>query len=110
MPGVLKAAKAPSFSEQQSEAYWKSLATAAKDVPAEPGVHIPPQAAWSPPVAVNADPAPTRRKLEAAHVFTDHMVLIDWEKEKGFINPRVVPYAKLDMDPEHDSSLRSSNF
>ena len=31
--------------------------------------------------------------------FTDHMVLIDWEKEKGFINPRVVPYAKLDMDP-----------
>ena len=31
--------------------------------------------------------------------FTDHMVLIDWEKDKGFINPRVVPYAKLDMDP-----------
>jgi branched-chain amino acid aminotransferase len=31
--------------------------------------------------------------------FTDHMVLIDWEKDKGFINPRVVPYAKLEIDP-----------
>jgi branched-chain amino acid aminotransferase len=31
--------------------------------------------------------------------FTDHMVLIDWEKDKGFINPRVVPYAPLSIDP-----------
>lgn len=31
--------------------------------------------------------------------FTDHMVLIDWEQDKGFINPRVVPYAKLEIDP-----------
>jgi len=31
--------------------------------------------------------------------FTDHMVLIDWEKDKGFINPRVVPYQKLEIDP-----------
>lgn len=31
--------------------------------------------------------------------FTDHMVLIDWEQDKGFINPRVVPYAKLEVDP-----------
>ncbi len=31
--------------------------------------------------------------------FTDHMVLIDWEQDKGFINPRVVPYSKLEIDP-----------
>ena len=31
--------------------------------------------------------------------FTDHMVLIDWEKDKGFINPRVVPYGPLSIDP-----------
>ncbi len=31
--------------------------------------------------------------------FTDHMVLIDWEKEKGFFNPRLVPYAPLSIDP-----------
>lgn len=31
--------------------------------------------------------------------FTDHMVLIDWEKDKGFINPRVVPYGPLIIDP-----------
>ncbi len=31
--------------------------------------------------------------------FTDHMVLIDWEQDKGFTNPRVVPYAKLEVDP-----------
>ncbi len=31
--------------------------------------------------------------------FTDHMVLIDWEQDKGFINPRVVPYQKLEIDP-----------
>ncbi len=75
LPGVLKAAKPPSFAEQQSEAYWKSLAMVAKDVPVEQGVQIPPHVAWSPPAAVKAEPAPTRRKLEAAHVFSDHMVL-----------------------------------
>ena len=31
--------------------------------------------------------------------FTDHMVLMDWEQDKGFINPRVVPYQKLEIDP-----------
>ncbi len=31
--------------------------------------------------------------------FTDHMVLIDWTEADGWINPRVVPYAPLSMDP-----------
>lgn len=75
LPGVLKAAAAPSFSEQKSEAYWKSLAHVAKDVPMESGVTIPPVAAWAPPEVVKAGPAPTRRELEAAHLFGDHMIL-----------------------------------
>lgn len=75
LPGVLKVAKPPSFAEQKSEEYWKSLAMTAKNVPVEQGAHMAPQATWSPPAAVKAAPAPTRRKLEAAHVFGDHMVL-----------------------------------
>lgn len=31
--------------------------------------------------------------------FTDHMVAIDWEKERGWFDARVVPYGPLSMDP-----------
>src|SRR5262245_1439384 len=32
-------------------------------------------------------------------VFTDHMVVINYEEGKGWHDPRVVPYAPIPMDP-----------
>lgn len=75
LPGVVKVAAPRPFSEQKSESYWKSLALVAKEVAVEQGVTTPPLAPWEPPAIVKAGPAPTRRKLEAAHLFGDHMVL-----------------------------------
>jgi branched-chain amino acid aminotransferase len=31
--------------------------------------------------------------------FTDHMFLLDYEKGQGWINPRIVPYGPLSLDP-----------
>ena len=31
--------------------------------------------------------------------FTDHMVLVDWDKGEGWHDPRVVPYGPLQLDP-----------
>ena len=31
--------------------------------------------------------------------FTDHMFLMDWTKENGFENARIVPYGPISMDP-----------
>lgn len=31
--------------------------------------------------------------------FTDHMVIIDWNKQKGWHDPRVVPYGPITLDP-----------
>ena len=31
--------------------------------------------------------------------FTDHMFLMDYEKGKGWIDPRIVPYGPLSLDP-----------
>lgn len=75
LSGVWKVAAPATFSEQDSEAYWKSLATAANEVPREQAAAVPPQAEWPPPAIVHAAPAPARRPLETAHVFGDNMVL-----------------------------------
>jgi sialate O-acetylesterase len=75
LPAVLRAPSPPSFSEQASEAYWSALAMVAQDAPREPAVSVPALAAWPRPALVPAGPAPTRRALEAAHVFADNMVL-----------------------------------
>jgi sialate O-acetylesterase len=75
LPGVVKVTRPPTFSEQKSDEYWKSLALVAKDLPNEPTVTVPPPAAWPPPSIVKTTPAPTRRQLEAAHLFADNMVL-----------------------------------
>ena len=31
--------------------------------------------------------------------FTDHMVIIDWDGEQGWHDPRVVPYGPITLDP-----------
>jgi len=38
-------------------------------------------------------------KLGFGKVFTDHMLLIDYEAEKGWHDPRVEPYRPLSLDP-----------
>jgi len=38
-------------------------------------------------------------KLGFGDIVTDHMFLMDYEEGKGWINPRIVPYGKLSIDP-----------
>ncbi|RME21695.1 MAG: branched-chain amino acid aminotransferase [Deltaproteobacteria bacterium] len=37
--------------------------------------------------------------LGFGNIFTDHMFLMDYEPEKGWHNPRIEPYRKLELDP-----------
>jgi len=38
-------------------------------------------------------------KLGFGHIFTDHMLLIDYDGAKGWHNARIEPYAPLNLDP-----------
>ena len=38
-------------------------------------------------------------KLGFGRIFTDHMLLIDYDKPKGWYNARIEPYAPLKLDP-----------
>lgn len=38
-------------------------------------------------------------KLNFGELFTDHMFLVDYNKEEGWHNPRIVPYGPISMDP-----------
>ena len=38
-------------------------------------------------------------KLGFGDIFTDHMFLMDYEKGKGWVNPRIEPYRALSLDP-----------
>lgn len=40
-----------------------------------------------------------QNKLGFGKVFTDHMLLINYNQEQGWHNERIVPYASFDMDP-----------
>jgi len=42
---------------------------------------------------------PRDEELEFGRVFTDHMLLIDGAGERGWYNPRIVPYGPLTLDP-----------
>ena len=47
----------------------------------------------------NRKPRPKDTELVFGRVFTDHMALIDYEDGRGWIDPRVVPYGPLSLDP-----------
>ncbi|MCQ2506230.1 MAG: branched-chain amino acid aminotransferase [Lachnospiraceae bacterium] len=48
----------------------------------------------------NPKPLPTAdNPLKFGTIFTDHMFLMNYETGKGWFNPRVVPYANLELDP-----------
>jgi len=42
---------------------------------------------------------PKDKDLSFGTVFTDHMVVVDFEEEKGWYDPRVEPYGPLPLDP-----------
>lgn len=44
-------------------------------------------------------PKPSSSKLGFGTVFTDHMFIWDYSIEKGWHDPRIVPYSPLEMDP-----------
>ncbi|QTA92362.1 branched-chain amino acid aminotransferase [Desulfonema magnum] len=44
-------------------------------------------------------PKPDDSKLGFGSIFTDHMLNVDYEPEKGWHNPRIEPYAPFEMDP-----------
>ena len=38
-------------------------------------------------------------KLGFGTVFTDHMFVMDWTSEKGWYDPRIVPYGPIEVAP-----------
>jgi branched-chain amino acid aminotransferase len=57
----------------------------------------------SPPFSLKVStarkPRPKDSELGFGKVFTDHMALVDYESERGWFDPRVVPYGPLSLDP-----------
>ena len=55
-------------------------------------------------IKVNATAQPKEKptdesKLGFGRIFTDHMLLIDYDKSKGWHNARIEPYAPIELDP-----------
>lgn len=42
---------------------------------------------------------PDPSKLEFGRTYTDHMFIMDYTDEKGWHNPRIVPYQPIELDP-----------
>ena len=42
---------------------------------------------------------PDQNKLGFGKIFTDHMFIMDYSEDKGWYDPRIVPYAPIEMDP-----------
>jgi branched-chain amino acid aminotransferase len=49
--------------------------------------------------AENLKPKPDPAQLGFGAIFTDHMFNMDYSPEKGWHNPRIEPYAPLELDP-----------
>ncbi len=51
-------------------------------------------------LAENRKPLPTEdNPLTFGTIFTDHMFIMDYEEGKGWIDPRIVPYAPIELYP-----------
>jgi branched-chain amino acid aminotransferase len=44
-------------------------------------------------------PKPDQTQLGFGKLFTDHMFIMDYSTEKGWYDPRIIPYAPLSLDP-----------
>lgn len=42
---------------------------------------------------------PDEKNLGFGKIFTDHMFIMDYSKEKGWHDPRIIPYGPLSLDP-----------
>lgn len=42
---------------------------------------------------------PDENNLEFGTVFTDHMFVMDYDINKGWYDPRIVPYSKIELEP-----------
>ncbi len=42
---------------------------------------------------------PLDADLVFGRVFTDHMAVVDWTEEHGWVDPRIVPYGNFSLDP-----------
>ncbi len=42
---------------------------------------------------------PDQDNLGFGHIFTDHMFVMDYSTDKGWYDPRIVPYGPLSLDP-----------
>ena len=42
---------------------------------------------------------PPEDKLGFGKVFTDHMLIVDWEEGKGWFDARIVPFRRIDLHP-----------
>ncbi|CAG9943890.1 unnamed protein product [Clonostachys rosea f. rosea IK726] len=52
-------------------------------------------------VTKNTTPKPLSKPedLVFGKEFTDHMLTIEWNKEEGWLNPKITPYQNLSLDP-----------
>ena len=50
-------------------------------------------------LAATRQPRPKDSELVFGRTFTDHMAVADWESERGWFDPRVVPYGPFSLDP-----------
>jgi branched-chain amino acid aminotransferase len=50
-------------------------------------------------LAATRKPRPKDSELVFGRTFTDHMAVIDWESERGWFDPRIVPYGPFSLDP-----------
>lgn len=53
-------------------------------------------------ITINKTPSPKAKptgKLGFGKVFTDHMFVMDYNPEKGWYDPRIVPYQPIEFDP-----------
>jgi sialate O-acetylesterase len=75
LANVATVARPAAFSEQASEEYWKLVAGIALKAAREEVKTLPRAEAWAPATPVKMEPGSARRRLEAAHLFADNMVL-----------------------------------
>ncbi len=47
----------------------------------------------------NPKTKPDQKNLGFGQHFTDHMFIMDYSREKGWYDPRIVPYGPLELDP-----------
>jgi branched-chain amino acid aminotransferase len=44
-------------------------------------------------------PKPQADKLQFGRIFSDHMFIMDYAKDKGWYSPRIIPYEPITLDP-----------